>query len=197
MSETETPTLHKGDALMIIDMQNDFLPGGALAVAKGDQVIPVLNDYIAAFEAKHLSIYASRDWHPANHASFKEQGGPWPPHCVQGSKGAEFTTSLHLPEKIHVVSGGYKPQLAGYSAFEATDLDAELKQQGVKRLFVGGLATDYCVLHTVKEARARGYEVVLIDAAIRAVNIEPDDGAKAIDTMMRLGAHDYTGETPH
>lgn len=189
--------LQAGDALLIIDMQNDFLPGGALSVADGDQVIAPLIKYIQAFHDKNLPIFASRDWHPIDHKSFQEQGGPWPPHCVQGSKGAQFVAALALPVDVSVISTGYRAELEGYSAFEGSDLDVQLKGAGIKRLFVGGLATDYCVFHSVKEALGFGFEVCLIHEAVRAVNVNPDDGAKATDQMVRLGARLYTGSVPH
>jgi len=193
-ASVEIPKLHDGDALIVIDMQNDFLPGGALAVADGDQVIGPLNQYIQAFRNKRLPIFASRDWHPADHGSFKQQGGPWPPHCVQDSAGAAFVDAIEFPPDMRVISTGYRPELEGYSAFEATDLDAQLKQAGANRLFVGGLATDYCVFHTVKEAREHGYDVWLLKDAVRAVNVQVDDGQNAIAEMIRLGAHTFSGE---
>lgn len=188
------PQLTTGDALLVIDMQYDFLPGGALAVAEGDQVVRPLRQYIRAFQRHPLPIFASRDWHPTNHNSFQAQGGPWPPHCVQDSHGAEFVADLEMPENVTVISTGYKPELEGYSAFEATDLDQRLEKAGIKRLFVGGLATDYCVFHTVKEARELGYDVWLLKDAVRAVNVEPDDGAKAVAQLVEMGTHTYSGD---
>lgn len=193
-AQAQAVELHQGDALLVIDMQNDFLPGGTLPVAEGDRVIAPLNRYLESFQDHHLPVFASRDWHPADHRSFQAQGGPWPPHCVQGSKGAEFVGQIDFPEDVTVFSTGFFPELEGYSAFEATDLDQTLRGSGVKRLFIGGLATDYCVLRTVKEARLQGYDVWLLEDAIRAVNAAPDDGAKAIDEMRAAGVHLYAGE---
>ena len=183
-----------GDALLIVDVQNDFLTSGSLAVPQGDDVVPVLNRYSALFRARHLPIYASRDWHPAGHCSFAPQGGPWPPHCVAETHGAEFASGLDLSEAT-VISKGTEPQSDAYSAFENTDLDARLKQAGIKRLFVGGLATDYCVLNSVRDAVRHNYSVVLLEDAIRAVNVQPEDGPKAIGEMRALGCHPATVES--
>src|SRR5262245_57084759 len=139
-----------GDALIVVDMQNDFLPGGALAVAHGDEVIPVLNAYITAFRRKELPIFATRDWHPANHCSFKPQGGPWPIHCVVNSHGAAFAWDLKLPASTIIISKPSDPDRETYDGFEGTDLERRLREIGAARLFVGGLATDYCVLNTAK-----------------------------------------------
>ena len=181
-------SLQPGDALVIVDVQNDFLPGGALAVAHGGEVITPLNRYIAAFAARGLPVFATRDWHPPNHCSFKEHGGPWPVHCVQDTPGAAFAPALHLPENSTIISKADAPEHEDYSCFAATGLDRHLFEAGIKRLFVGGLATDYCVLSTVRDARARSFDVFLLRDAVRAVNVQPQDGAKAEDEMIRLGA---------
>ncbi len=180
--------LKHGDALIIVDVQNDFLPGGSLAVPQGDTVVPVLNAYIAAFTQRGLPIYATRDWHPAQHCSFKDQGGIWPPHCVAHSRGARFAAGLALPPSTTIVSKATNAGQDAYSGFEGTPLDAELRAAGVQRMFIGGLATDYCVLNTVKDALARHYTVYLLEDAIRAVNVEPQDGQRAESEMQRLGA---------
>ena len=178
-----------GDALLIVDVQNDFLPGGSLAVAEGDQVVAVLNNYIALFSRQGLPIYATRDWHTPDHCSFKAQGGPWPRHCVAGSPGAGFAPDLRLPaEKVTVISKGTRQDKDAYSGFEGTDLAERLRSAGVQRLFIGGLATDYCVLNTVRDALREGFAVRLLMDAIRAVNVQPDDGARAIAEMRRQGA---------
>lgn len=181
-------TLKQGDALIIVDVQNDFLPGGSLAVPEGDAVVPVLNRYIAAFQSIHLPVYATRDWHPGNHCSFHEQSGPWPPHCVAGTPGAAFSTKLALPPPAKIVSKATAPDKDAYSGFQGTNLDSQLKRDGAQRLLIGGLATDYCVLNTVKDALSLGYTVLLLEDAIRAVNVQPDDGIRAIHEMKRLGA---------
>ena len=180
------PRLAPGDALLIVDVQNDFLSGGRLAVPEGDAVIPILNRYLDSFSKQCLPIFATRDWHPANHCSFKKQGGPWPEHCVAQTFGAEFPATLNLPESIQVISKATHPDQDAYSGFQNTDLDSRLKSQGVRRLFIGGLATDYCVLNTVKDALKFGYTVFLLQDAVRAVNLSPDDGEKALQEMMDL-----------
>ncbi len=188
LSDSKKLTLNPGDALVVVDVQNDFLPGGSLAVQRGDEIVPVLNGYLAAFQLKGMPIFATRDWHPLNHCSFKAFGGPWPPHCVAGTHGAAFAPGLELPASIIVISKATQPDKDAYSGFEGTDLDARLRAQRVRRLFVGGLATDYCVLNTVKDGLALGYEALLLEDAIRAVDVQPDDGRKAEDEMIRLGA---------
>ena len=189
-------SLHAGDALLIVDVQKDFLPGGSLAVPEGDAVIAPLNRCIAAFGRNGLPVYASRDWHPPDHCSFAAQGGPWPPHCVAGSRGAEFAAALALPAGAIVISKATTPQRDAYSAFGDTDLHRRLQAAGVKRLFVGGLATDYCVLNTVKDALALGYGVVVLIGAVRAVEVAVGDGAHALAQMFRLGAQIGEGECP-
>jgi nicotinamidase/pyrazinamidase len=180
--------IQEGDALIVVDLQNDFLPGGALAVPDGNQVIPVMNEYMHIFEEKDLPIFATRDWHPPKHSSFRAQGGPWPPHCIQNTEGAEFPTELKLYEDTTIISKATEPKPDAYSGFDRTDLHDRLQNLGVKRLFIGGLATDYCVLNTVKNALSLGYQVYLLKDAIRAVNVQPGDGEKAKEEMVKLGA---------
>lgn len=188
MFGTQTP--HQGDALLIVDVQNDFLPGGALAVAEGDVVAEVMNRYIELFDERQLPIYATRDWHPADHCSFQAQGGPWPPHCVANSRGAEFANPLKLPDqgRYVIISKGTSADRDAYSGFAGTDLADRLRRAGVSRVYVGGLATDYCVLNTVRDALAQGFAVLLLEDAIRAVNVQPGDGAQAIAAMQACGA---------
>ncbi len=176
------------DALLIVDVQNDFLPGGTLAVPGGDAVIPVLNNYIALFTRLSLPIFATRDWHPANHGSFRPQGGTWPPHCIAGSSGAAFPAALRLPDTAVILSKATAPQEDAYSGFQRTALASLLRARGVERLFVGGLATDYCVLNTVLDGLKQGFRVVLLLDAIRAVELRAGDGSKAIDEMTGAGA---------
>lgn len=183
-----TAQLTSDDALVIVDVQNDFLPGGSLAVPSGDEVIPVLNQVIDVFSHRALPIFATRDWHPANHCSFKPQGGPWPPHCIAGNKGAEFSNQLRLPDSTIVVSKGIWPEADSYSGFEGTALETQLRSRGRKRLFVGGLATEYCVLHTVRDALLHGFRVAVLTDAVRAVNLAPGDGERAVRKMIALGA---------
>ena len=177
-----------GDALVIVDVQNDFLPGGSLAVPQGDAVLPALNRCIEIFSARALPVYATRDWHPPGHCSFRAQGGPWPPHCVAGSAGAAFAARLNLPRNVTVISKAAEADQDAYSGFEASELDRLLRGQAVQRLFVGGLATDYCVLNTVKDGLKLGYRVLLLLDAICAVEVQPGDGARAIAEMTALGA---------
>ena len=176
------------DALLIADVQNDFLPGGALGISGGDEIVPVLLTYIHRFQAKGLPIFLSRDWHPSNHCSFHNQGGPWPVHCVAGSSGSLPPPSFQAPSAAVLIYKAVDANEEAYSAFEHTPLHRHLHALGVRRLFVGGLATDYCVLNTVKDARKLGYEVCLLADGIRAANVHPDDGRQAEAQMIRLGA---------
>lgn len=175
-------------ALIVVDVQNDFLPGGALAVPHGDEVIPVLSRYLARFAATRFPVFATRDWHPPDHCSFHLQGGPWPPHCVAHTRGAEFPASLRLPRDAVVVSKGRDRAREAYSGFSGTALEESLRAAGVAQLYVGGLATDYCVLETVRDALRLGFAVGLLRDATRAVNLENEDGAKAEAEMIRRGA---------
>lgn len=173
--------LEKTDALLVVDVQRDFLPGGSLAVPEGDEVIPVLASCAKEFERQGRPVIASRDWHPQDHCSFKEYGGTWPPHCVADSPGAEIDPALGLPDDTMIVDKATLPDADAYSAFEGTDFDSQLKDLQVKRLFVGGLATDYCVVNTALDALKLGYEVVLMTDAIRP--IDPADGERAIEQL--------------
>jgi len=187
-------SLSKTDALVIVDLQRDFLPGGHLAVPRGDEVIPVLNLWIHAFVRANLPVFATRDWHPADHCSFKPQGGPWPVHCVIGSQGAEFAPTLELPTSTVIISKSSRRDIETYSGFEGTDLETCLRKLSMQRLYVGGLATDYCVLNTVRDGLLRGFEVRLLKKAIRAVNVKEGDGERAEQEMVRLGAILESGE---
>jgi len=190
MAETIDPAY---DALVIVDVQNDFCPGGSLAVPGGDRVVPVLNRYIKRFQALKAPIYASRDWHPPVTKHFQAYGGVWPPHCVQGTKGAELHPALALPPEAVVVSKGMDPEQDAYSCFQAEDpngmeFSVGLADRGVQRLFVGGLATDYCVKSTVLDALHEGFQVVVLQDAIAAVDVKPGDGERAIGEMRAAGA---------
>ncbi|MDA8257098.1 MAG: isochorismatase family protein [Betaproteobacteria bacterium] len=184
--------LQPGDVLLVTDIQNDFLPGGSLAVAGGGEVVPVLNRYIDAFLAQDLPVYATRDWHPEGHCSFHAQGGPWPVHCVAGTHGAAFASTLSLPPGTTVISKATLQDQEAYSSFQGTDLDSRLHAAGIRRLFIGGLTTDYCVLSTVRDARRLGYDVFVLADAIRAVNVQPGDGQRAEEEMAGLGAQRIT-----
>jgi nicotinamidase/pyrazinamidase len=180
--------LRPGDALILVDVQLDFLPGGRLAVPQGDAVVPALNRYIAVFRGLTFPVVATRDWHPADHCSFAAQGGPWPPHCVAGTDGARFAPLLDLPCEARIVSKATAHDKDAYSGFEGTDLDDWLERAGVSRVFVGGLATDYCVLNTVRDALRLGYETFVLTDAVRAVDVQSGDGERALAEMRALGA---------
>jgi len=171
-------------ALLIIDMQNDFMPVGTLPVPDSDKIIPVLNKYIDMFVSNKLPIFATRDWHPQNHMSFKQCGGIWPMHCVKNTFGAGFPSELRIPRSTTVISAGYEYDKEGYSGFEATELNRKLEQKEVKHLLVGGVATDYCVKHTVLDALGRGLDVVVLEDAIKAIK----NGEEAIKEMKKKGA---------
>jgi len=181
------------DALIIVDVQIDFCPGGSLAVSEGDKVVPVLNRYIERFIQSGSPVFATRDWHPTNTRHFKSNGGQWPPHCIQGSRGAEFHPDLALPPHTVIISAGADPNEEGYSGFEGRDdkgtrLEELLREQGVERLYIGGLATDYCVKHTVLDGLKAGFKVVLLADASRGVNLKPDDSRQAVEAMVHAGA---------
>lgn len=172
------------DALIVVDVQNDFLPGGALAVAEGDRIFGQLNELMPRFRR----VYATRDWHPRDHSGFQKQGGPWPYHCLQNTPGAEFSPRLQTEHVDAVISKGIDPNTEGYSGFDGTDLADRLRRDGVKRVFVTGLATDYCVRATAIEAKKHGFDVVVVTDAIAAVNVKSDDEQKALDDMRAAGA---------
>ena len=177
------------DALLLVDVQNDFCPGGALAVADGDEVVPALNAWIAAALSGGARIFASRDWHPPDHLSFAERGGLWPPHCVQDTPGAAFHPGLELPDDAVVVTKADTADHEAYSAFDSGEFAEHLRAAGTKRLWVGGLATDYCVKASVLDGvDLPGLEVHVIADAIRAVDAAPGDGDAALDAMRAAGA---------
>ncbi|MCH8073957.1 MAG: isochorismatase family protein [Proteobacteria bacterium] len=178
--------LRDNDALLVVDLQRDFLPGGALAVPDGDEVVPVLAACIEAFVRNECPIFASRDWHPPDHCSFQASGGPWPPHCIADSRGATIAAALQLPANTTIIDKGRSLDQEAYSAFEGTALDAHLKDLHTRRLFIGGLATEYCVLNTALDALRLGYEVVVLQDAIRA--IDQVSGEQAIEKLQRRHA---------
>jgi nicotinamidase/pyrazinamidase len=182
-------------ALILVDIQNDFCPGGALAVNEGDQIVPAVNRLIPEFPL----VISTQDWHPENHISFKEQGGPWPPHCVQGTRGAELHSDLKTDTIAHYFRKASSPDKDDYSEFAGKDdrgrsLDEVLRSHGVKTLYAVGLATDYCVLETVIDGLRLGYEVYAVTDAMRAVNVNPADGEKTLQKMASSGAHLVTSE---
>jgi len=174
-------------ALIVVDVQNDFCPGGTLAVPHGDEVIAPLNKLIDEFLERGAPVYKSRDWHPATTKHFEAYGGTWPIHCVQNTRGAEFHPALRDDPRITVISKGLGDTDC-YSAFDETDLAAQLHEQNVKEVLVGGLATDYCVKNTVLDALKHGFKVKAVENAMRAVELQPGDGARAIDEMRAAGA---------
>ncbi|MFQ6674900.1 MAG: bifunctional nicotinamidase/pyrazinamidase [Fidelibacterota bacterium] len=174
-------------ALVIVDLQNDFCPGGSLAVPDGDRVVPVANRLIRRFQDAGLPVFATRDWHPADHCSFKDQGGPWPPHCVQNTEGARFHPSLNLPESATIISKATTSEKDAYSGFDGTDLASRLRKTGTENIVVCGLATDYCVKATVLDGLAEGLNVTVVEDGIRGVNVHPGDSRKAIDEMKKAG----------
>lgn len=176
----------EGDALLVIDLQKDFCPGGALAVDQGDQVVAVLNPWIETAFLKDIPVYASRDWHPIQHISFKDQGGPWPPHCVQDTDGARFHPDLIIRDNTVVVTKGVRFDQDQNSVFDQTGLAVWMKKTGIRRLWVGGLAQEVCVLASVLDARKEGFEVVVLDAATRPVDAQ--QGREALLTMQHAGA---------
>lgn len=178
--------LRDGDGLLVVDVQNDFCPGGALAVAEGDRVVPVLNEWIRAAREHGLPIYASRDWHPRGHVSFRAQGGEWPPHCLQDTPGAAFHPGLALPDEAVRVTKGVRFDHDQYSAFHDTGLAERLARDGVHRLFVGGLAQDVCVRATVLDALAADLEVHVLVPGTRPVSAEA--GREALRAMEAAGA---------
>jgi nicotinamidase/pyrazinamidase len=181
------------DALVVVDLQNDFCPEGALAVRDGNAIVPMINRYFERFHHAGAPVFLTRDWHPPVTRHFQAYGGVWPPHCVQGTSGAMFHPGLAAPPEAVVVSKGMDPNADAYSAFQAEDqsgklLGQALSARGVRRIYVGGLATDYCVRATTLDALREGFEVVVLADAVGAVDLQPGDGARAIDEMRDAGA---------
>ena len=187
----QTSTIPQPDqhsALLLVDLQNDFFPGGALAVPEADGFIPLINTYIKHFSRQGWAILATRDWHPANHASFTEQQGPWPAHCVQGSRGAQFQSDLVMPPGMMVISKGTDRRKDARSGFDGTSLADRLEDLNVQTLFVLGLATEDCIKQTVLDGCQRGLRVVLLTDAARWVYRTPNDEPKALQEMAGAGA---------
>ncbi|MBR9977870.1 MAG: nicotinamidase [Bacteroidetes bacterium] len=182
----ESELFRSGDALLVVDVQNDFCPGGALPIEDGDAVVPILNRWITAAVKADIPLYISRDWHPANHISFEEQGGDWPPHCIQDSNGARFHPDLRVPDHAITVTKGVRFDKDQYSAFDQTGLAEQLRKDAVTRVIVGGLAEDVCVRATVLDARKAQFEVLLLSDATRPVSAE--GGEKARKEMREAGA---------
>jgi nicotinamidase/pyrazinamidase len=187
-------------ALLVVDVQKDFCDGGTLPVPDGDRVVPVLNRYIVEASASGWPLYASRDWHPLVTHHFRPYGGEWPPHCVQNTDGAKFHGNLRLPASTIVVSKGQDPDSAGYSALEGRTpegktLVSDLHERHVDHLYIGGLATDYCVKQSVLDALGAGFEVTLLGDAIAGVDVRPGDSARAIAEMRQAGARVVTSDS--
>ena len=171
------------DGLIVVDVQNDFCAGGALAVPDGDAVVEPINRLMEQIPV----VVATRDWHPPDHHSFLAQGGPWPPHCVQGSTGAELHPGLDVGRIDAVVDAGYEPDLEGYSGFEETDLEQLLREREVDTVHVAGLALDYCVRATALDARERGFDVILHVDATRAIEAQPGDSERTLEELRQAG----------
>lgn len=192
--------MQRGAALLVVDVQVDFCEGGALPVPKGDLVVPVMNRYIQLFHRLACPIFASRDWHPADSEHFKIHGGLWPVHCVQGSGGARFHPELMLPDEAIVISAGTERTEDGYSSFEGAGDDGTpfadlLRRMGVERLYVGGLATDYCVKESALDALRQGFGVTLLTDAIRGIDLRHGDSEHAVAQMVEAGAELATLES--
>jgi nicotinamidase/pyrazinamidase len=198
---TDTPRQHS--ALLVVDVQRDFCPGGALAAPTGDQIVPALNQHIAEARKRGVPVYASRDWHPAVTAHFKAYGGRWPPHCVQGTEGAEFHRDLQLPPNTIVVSKGDAPDENGYSAFEGRTpsgrpLLDDLRERHIDTVYVAGLTAEYCVKQTAFDALRSGLDVVVLKNAVGGLDMQAGDADRALGEMKAAGATIATelAETP-
>lgn len=172
-----------GEALIVVDMQKDFMPGGALPVPRGDKIIPKVNECIKKFKKRGALIVATRDWHPENHISFKERGGPWPKHCVQGSEGAQFV--VELPEDTVIISKATEQDKEAYSGFEGTDLVEILRKRSVRKVYICGVATEYCVRATALDAVGHGFETYIITDAVRGIT--PKGEEEAMEELKEAG----------
>ncbi len=184
-------------ALLVVDVQNDFCPGGALGVKEADKIIANINKYIEIFIEHKSPIIFTRDWHPKKTTHFKKFGGVWPKHCVENTKGARFHPRLKLPKEFIIVSKGMDPKKDAYSAFQAKDengkpLISVLKKSGVNEIYIAGLATDYCVKFTTMDAISKGFKVKILLDAIKGVNLKVDDSKNAIKEMLKKGAEKIT-----
>jgi len=180
---TSTQIIEPTDALLVVDPQNDFLPGGTLAVPEGNRIFEPVNSLMPKFGY----VVASRDWHPRNHAFFQANGGPWPWHCLAGTPGAEFSSLLRAEQIDEIVDKGTDPQTDGYSAFAGTDLAQRLRARGIRRVFIAGIATDYCVKSTTIDAVEAGFQAIVLTDAIAAINATPGDEQRAFDAMREHG----------
>jgi nicotinamidase/pyrazinamidase len=174
------------DALIIVDFQNDFTPGGALAVRNGDQIADRVNELAA--DPRFDLVVATRDWHPPDHGSFAEQGGPWPVHCVQDTEGAQLHPALQQQNVDIVIDKGTDPDTEGYSGFDGTTLGELLEERGIDRVTVVGLATDYCVKNTALDALLQGLDVTVESDAVRGVDVNEGDSERALEELRGAGA---------
>jgi nicotinamidase/pyrazinamidase len=179
-------------ALVVVDIQRDFCPGGALPVRDGDKIVPSVNELVSAFEKAGTPVFFTRDWHPRDHMSFKAYGGPWPPHCIRDTPGARFHPSLAVPREAVVIDKGVLRADEGYSGFQGTDLAQKLHKLHVDKIYVAGLATDYCVKNTVFDGAAMGFETYVISDCVKGVNLKPTDSASAMRAMLSQGARQVT-----
>lgn len=179
---------------MVVDVQRDFCPGGALPVREGDRVVAPINELISVFEKEGYPIFFTRDWHPADHVSFRPRGGMWPPHCVKNTPGAGFHPRLQVPKDAVIISKATKKDTEAYSGFEGTSLAEQLRGLHVKELYVAGLASDYCVKNTVLDGIAEGFAVDLVTDCVAGVNVKPSDSATAFRRMTAAGVIKTTSE---
>lgn len=197
MYRRETVIMKPKKALVLVDVQNDFCPGGALGVPGGDTIIPKINKYIAYFAKKKLPVFATRDWHPIRTAHFKDFGGVWPVHCIHNSPGAAFHPKLKLPKEAILLYKGMDPEKDSYSVFQAEDTQGMsftnlLSVAGIKELYFAGLATDYCVKFSGLDALQRGLKVKILMDAVKGVDLKPDDSEKAVKELIKRGAKKIT-----
>jgi nicotinamidase/pyrazinamidase len=181
------------DALIVVDMQNDFMPGGSLEVPNALAIIPNINRYIELFEKSGATTVFTRDWHPENHISFRSRGGPWPPHCIQNTRGAEFHPALNIPKTAIVISKAFKEDEEAYSGFKGVELESSkdlntvLRGRNIKRVFIAGVATEYCVKATALDAIELGYQVFLLTDAVKGINQPPSTENRAVEDLLRRG----------
>lgn len=178
----------EGDALIIVDVQSDFCPGGMSPVEDGDMMATRLSDMSMLFHANNGRVFASQEWHPTTHSSFRDNGGTWPTHCVRGTKGAEFHPNLRLPIGSIIIRKGEDPAKTGFSAFEDSSLNSHLRRLEIKRVFIGGIPTEYSVQHTVVDAIQNGFATHLLTDGVSGFNANPDDSDRAIESMVANGA---------
>ena len=181
-------------ALIVVDLQRDFCPGGALPVREGDKVIEPINALVDLFHEKDLPVFYTRDWHPKDHVSFKQNGGTWPPHAIRGTPGAQFPVALHVPRGAAIIDKATRRNAEAYSGFQGTDLAERLRRAGVEELYIVGLATDYCVKNTVTDGIAAGFRLNVVSDCVKGVNLKRTDSATAFRSMMRMGGGKTTSQ---